>query len=75
MSSHKNLQGLSTLLDFVRFTFLASAIIIICLQFYIIFKSEDPDWLDHLLEMASTWYMFMLFCLISWYKKKKFPAT
>jgi hypothetical protein len=74
MSTKKNTQGLAVLLDFLRFTFLGSGILVVALRLYVITKTEDTVWLEQMEEMVPVLFMFAAYFLISWWKKKQWES-
>ena len=72
MSSNKNSQGLSVLLDFLRYTLLGGGILVVALRVYVIMKTEESVWLE---EMVPTLFMFAAYFLITLWKKRQYDST
>lgn len=66
----KQKEGLQVLVDFLRYTFLGSAFLIVLLQTYIYFTSEEAKLMEQLQQMAGAIYPLLAFLMITMLKKQ-----
>ncbi|WP_163378815.1 hypothetical protein [Cyclobacterium sp. SYSU L10401] len=67
----KQKAGLKVLINFLQYTFLGSALLIILLQVYIYSKSETTSLMDQMDQMEGAIYPFVAFLVVTILKNKK----